>query len=327
VIVLIKSGSAVNSNPLDGTYTGYSANSIFGSGTQIGTGNYVVYKGTGDSVTVTGLTGGTTYYIAVYEFKGTVNTVGVDQGTNYKSTPATGNQLAFLAPTLTSPTAISVTNTTATLGVNVTSNGGSTLTARGTCWGTSPAPATNCVAEGGTGTGVFPQARTGLTAGTKLYYRGYATNSVGISYSPDGSFYTEPSTQATGLGFTLVSGTGMTVNWTRGSGDGVIVLMKATSAVNSDPEDGTYTGYTASSIFGSGGTQIGTGNYVVYKGTGNSVAVTGLISGTTYYIAVYEFKATVNTAGVDQGTNYKSTPATGSQLTYSYWVFLPLVIR
>ncbi len=316
VIVLMKSGSAVNSDPVDGTYTGYTANAAFASGTQIGTGNYIVYKGTGTSVPVTALAASTTYHVAVYEYAGTVDTVGVNQGTNYKLTPAIGNQAtsAITPPTLSSPTATAITNTTATLGANVTSNGGATLTARGTCWGLTVAPVTNCLSEGGTGIGVFTQARTGLTAATRLFYRGYATNSAGTRYSPDGSFYTEPTTQASAVTFTAITTTTMTVNWTRGSGSGVLVLMKQGVAVDADPVDGTYTGYTASAAFG-GGTQLGTGNYVLYKGTGTSVPVTGLSASMTYHLAVYEYAGTIDTVGVDQGTNFKLTPARGSQAT------------
>lgn len=236
-----------------------------------------------------------------------------DCGIAVTTTPTNFIWNSTTAPTLTSPTATSIANTSATLGANVTANGGAAITARGTVWDTAASPTVNAAAEGGTTTGAFTQARTGLPAGTKIYYRGYATNSAGTGYSPDGSFYTEPATQASGITFTGVGPTGMTVNWTRGSGDGVIVLMKASSAVNSNPVDGTYTGYTASTAFGSG-TQLGTGNYVVYKGTGTSVAVTGLSAGTTYHVAVYEYAGTVNTAGVDQGTNYLLTPATGSQI-------------
>ncbi|MBI5354251.1 MAG: S8 family serine peptidase [Chloroflexi bacterium] len=238
-------------------------------------------------------------------------------GSALASMTAMSIKAAPSVPTLTSPTATTITDTTATLGANITSNGGSAITARGTCWGTSAFPTTNCLADGLIATGIFTQARTGLPAGTLIYYRGYATNSIGTGYSPDGSFYTEPAAQASGVTFTTVDATSMTVNWTRGSGTGVIVLMKAVSAVNSDPVDGTYTGYTANTAFGSG-TQIGTGNYVVYKGVGTNVTVTGLSALTTYYVAVYEYAGAVDTAGVNQGTNYKlTTPATGSQTTTS----------
>jgi predicted CxxxxCH...CXXCH cytochrome family protein len=310
VIVVMRSGSAVNSDPVDGVT--YTANAAFGSGSQIGTLNYVVYKGTGTSVAVTGLSPGTTYYVKVYAFA-----AGATGTENYNVTsPLAGSQAtsAPTAPVLTSPAATLIGSTTATLGANVTSNGGAAINERGTVWGTTANPLGNVLAEGGTTTGIFTHARTGLTAGAKIYYRGYATNSAGTGYSPDGSFYTEPLTQASGMSFSAVGQTGMTVSWTRGTGDGVIVLMKLGSTVNSDPVDGTYTAYSASAVFGSG-TQIGTGNYVVYKGTGTSVALTGLAASTTYYLAVYEYSGSIDTSGVNQGTNYKPTPLTGSQIT------------
>ena len=218
------------------------------------------------------------------------------------------------APVITAPTAASITNTAAALGATI-SDGGLAITARGTCWSaTTPVGTTNCAAEGGTASGAFTQVRTGFTAGTQYYYTAYATNSLGTTYSSEGSFYTEPTTQASGVNFTSVGTTGMTVNWTRGSGDGVIVLIKANSAVDSDPVDGTYTGYTANAAFGSG-TQIGSGNYLMFKGTGTSVTVTGLTPGTGYYVAVYEYKGLVDTSGINQGVNYKTPPAISAQAT------------
>ncbi|MEI7513197.1 MAG: type II secretion system protein [bacterium] len=101
------------------------------------------------------------------------------------------NEETPVVPTVTTPTGASITSTGATLGANVTSAGSpSPITARGTCWGTSANPTTNCTAEGGLTTGVFTQARTGLTPGTLYYYRGYATNSTGTAYSADGTFTT-----------------------------------------------------------------------------------------------------------------------------------------
>jgi hypothetical protein len=71
VLVLAKSGSAVNEAPT-GDASSYTANAIFGTGTDIGSGNFVVYKGTGTGVTVTGLTNGTTYHYATFVRHGTV---------------------------------------------------------------------------------------------------------------------------------------------------------------------------------------------------------------------------------------------------------------
>jgi hypothetical protein len=120
-------------------------------------------------------------------------------------------------------------------------------------------------------------------------------------------FGDEPSLQATDVTFSSSTAGSMTLSWTPGNGSGSIVLMKQDSAVDGTPVDGIT--YTPSSKFGSG-EQIGTGNYVVYAGSGSSVTVTGLRPSNTYYVAVYEF----NNVPRFQAENYLTTnPATGSQ--------------
>jgi hypothetical protein len=90
-LVLIRSGSAVNSNPVDGVV--YTPNTAFGYGSEIGTGNYTAYTGTSNTVTVTGLQPATTYHVAVYEFNGASFTE------NYNTTAAaTGNRTTLNAP-------------------------------------------------------------------------------------------------------------------------------------------------------------------------------------------------------------------------------------
>jgi hypothetical protein len=117
----------------------------------------------------------------------------------------------------------------------------------------------------------------------------------------------QPTTQASGVTFTSVGSTSVTVNWTNGNGAGRIVLAKAGSAVNSDPVDGTS--YTPNAAFGSG-SQIGSGNFVVFSGSGSSVIVTNLSPNTTYHFAVYEFSGSGTTI------NYlTSAPAIGNVAT------------
>jgi len=101
---------------------------------------------------------------------------------------------AGAVPTVTSPTATSITTTGATLGANVTSLGiPAAISARGTCWGTTTNPTTNCTPASGLTTGVFTHARTGIPSGTLIYYRGYATNTTGTGYSPTATFTTSVS--------------------------------------------------------------------------------------------------------------------------------------
>jgi hypothetical protein len=68
-------------------------------------------------------------------------------------------------------------------GGNITSDGGSPVTARGVCWGTATGPTiANSKTSDGTGTGTFTSAISGLASGTTYYARSYATNSIGTSY-------------------------------------------------------------------------------------------------------------------------------------------------
>jgi hypothetical protein len=78
----------------------------------------------------------------------------------------------------------------------------------------------------------------------------------------------------------------LVVSWLRGTGDGVIVLMKLGLAVDTDPVDGTT--YAFDPVFGDGD-QLGTGNYVIYVGTGTEQTVTGISPDTTYHVVVYEY--------------------------------------
>jgi len=100
-----------------------------------------------------------------------------------------------------------------------------------------------------------------------------------------------PTTQATSILASPVADNSMTLNWTRGNGNSVLVVAKAGSAVDYDPDNETV--YTTNSTFGSG-SQLGTNNFVVYNGTGTSVNLTSLISGMNYYFAIYEYNSSSN---------------------------------
>ncbi len=153
---------------------------------------------------------------------------------------------------------------------------------------------------------------TNLTANTTYHFAAYEYNSIdncyNLSNALTGSLTTlasEPTTQPNSLAFTNVTASGFTLGWTNGNGSNRIVLIKANGAVDATPTDATA--YTANTTFASG-TQIGTGNYVVFNGTANSVNVTGLSANTTYHVAVYEFN------GSSSSINYLTTsPLTGSR--------------
>ncbi|MBX7204613.1 MAG: FG-GAP-like repeat-containing protein [Bacteroidia bacterium] len=120
-------------------------------------------------------------------------------------------------------------------------------------------------------------------------------NANTISVYRNSVINTEPTTAPTSLSLTNMTGTTVDLSWTNGNGSKRIVLVRQSSAVNSTPVD--ETDYTAGTTFGSG-TQLGTGNYVVYSGSGSSVTITGLITGQTYHFAVFEYN------GADATSNF-----------------------
>lgn len=65
-LVLVKEGTAVDTLPSDGTF--YSQNSSLGVGSEIGTGNFVVYSGDGAEFTIQNLEAFTDYHIAIFEY-------------------------------------------------------------------------------------------------------------------------------------------------------------------------------------------------------------------------------------------------------------------
>jgi hypothetical protein len=80
-----------------------------------------------------------------------------------------------------------ITNTSATLGATVASDGGAPITARGFYYGTSSNTTSNQTTVTGT-TGAMSANISGLSLGTLYYYRAYATNSNGTTYSTEDTF-------------------------------------------------------------------------------------------------------------------------------------------
>ena len=101
----------------------------------------------------------------------------------------------------------------------------------------------------------------------------------------------EPTIQASNIVFSNVADNTLDVNWTNGNGASRMVVVHLTSVAGVLPIDGiTYTSNT--NIFSASTT--GSGNYVVFNGTGNGpVTLTNLTAGSNYTVNVYEYNATV----------------------------------
>jgi hypothetical protein len=166
--------------------------------------------------------------------------------------------------TVTTAAVSNITDTTATGGGNVTSDGGTAVTARGVCWNTSGNPVVEgedtCTTDG-TGTGVFTSSITGLTLGTLYHVRAYATNSTGTAYGSDLTFTTTVSplptvttTPVSNITATTAIGGG---NVTSDGGTPIIargvcwdLSVNPTVEDSTCTDDGTGTGVYTSSITG-----------------------------------------------------------------------------
>ena len=95
-------------------------------------------------------------------------------------------------PTVTTSSVTGVTQTTASSGGTVVSDGGATVTVSGIAWSTSvnPTTANPKTTTGWAIGGPWTDSMTGLAANTTYHVRAYATNSVGTAYGADVVFTT-----------------------------------------------------------------------------------------------------------------------------------------
>lgn len=191
-------------------------------------------------------------------------------------------------PTVTTSQITDIGENTATGGGEVTDDGGEDVTARGVVWSrTSNSPTiedSDGKTEDGTGTGTFTSHLTGLSPGATYSVRAYATNKEGTGYGDTVTFSTLPGLPTV----TLSPISNISRNSATGTAD---VALDGGSAVTA--RGIVWSIYTSPSLDKfDGKTEDGTGT------GGFTSGLTGLISGTTYYVRAYA----VNSVG----TSYSS---------------------
>ena len=203
----------------------------------------------------------------------------------------------------------------------VLANGGSDLLERGVCWCKHENPSLKDMKMNmGTGIGSYESMLKELEPNTVYYVCAFARNSAGTAYGNQIRFATTPapiSEQAHHIQFSRVDLSSFDVSWMRGNGEQCIVFIKECESGNALPLD--RESYSPDAIYGRGG-QIGsTGWFCAYKGTGNTVSVTGLVAGKTYTVMVCEMN------GSEGNWQYLTSIATGNPSSKTTSPMEPLV--
>ena len=169
-----------------------------------------------------------------------------------------------------------VTATTATCGGYVADDGGATVTARGVCWSTSQNPTiSDSHTTDGSGTGSFTSNITGLNGLTTYYVRAYATNSVGTMYGNQVSFTTtEALPVVTTSAVSNITLDNSTIN---------------ASCGGNVTDEGAYAVTARGVCWGTSQNPTVSGSHTTDgSGLGSFTStITGLTSGTTYYVRAY----------------------------------------
>ncbi len=239
---------------------------------------------------MTGLQCNTTYFLRAYA----TSSVGTAYGNqeNFTTSPCVVD-----LPTVTTELITNITGESAQSGGEVTDEGGAVVTEKGICWSTSLNPTlSDSHTVDGSGIGGFTSSITGLARGTRYFVRAYATNSGGISYGNQPSFFTPD--LPTVLTFDISNITDVSAqgggNVTDGGGAGVTAKGVCWST-SQDP--------ALSDTFTTDGTGLGS-----FTST-----LSGLNPNTTYYVKTYA----TNMVGTQYGSevNFKTLAPSGNTVT------------
>jgi len=325
---VMKKGGPVDSDPLD--LVSYSTSTVFGSGSEIGTGNFVLHKTAGTSdFTVSNLQSNTTYHIAAYEYFGSTGIVFLRPGAAYNFTtlPAAGD----ITPTLPATDAVISNVEGNKLKLDWENGNGShriVVARQGATISSLPVNGVTYTANSVFGTGadigddefvVYNGNGSGVTITNLLPYQiyhlavfEYNGNGASTSYLSSAFLSTNASTlsaptEGSSIPVATNLGNGLRLEWVNGNGHARLVVVRDGAAITSSPLDLNI--YPPNAAFGNG-SQIGAGEYVVFAGTGNSVTVTGLVENHTYHYSIFEYNGT-------EGPVYNVTDVTSGSAVVS----------
>ena len=253
----------------------------------------LLYNSTGTSAAASGLTGGTTYYFRAFAYaKNKAGTKIV-----YNTDPANATAKTYSSP-VTGLSVSAIANDTDSLKATWVAPAGSYSVIVVRCktggYPTSPTDGTSVFSGVGTTATI-----NGLVAGTVYYFRAFVSNGSVYNNNSAGQqgYNTTYSNTITGFIVAKVSSTSLSASWVKPAGTYKQVMIRYKAG-----------GYPTSI---SDGTQA-------YLGTGTSVTVGSLASGTTYYFRAFvsNSASVYNTNTTNQQANNVTKVAAG-QLVFT----------
>jgi hypothetical protein len=304
-IIICKAGSNVTFSPQNGV--DYAENTVFGSGQQVASGEFVIYDNAFSSFYVTGLSPATQYFFKIVEYNGTGATAEY-----LNSSFLTGSASTSAVPTIQVSNASFSNITTNSMTVNWTEGNGQRrliVVRQGSPVNADPVNSqqysvNSSFGNGATiGTGNYTvynstgngTSITNLQPGTQYFFAFYEFNGSGQpqyktpAYTTNVTTRSIPTIASSNVIIAKTDGKELSLNWTNGNGQRRIIVANQSSNITSVPVNGTD--YNANPVFGSG-QQLGAGEYVVFDDNFNAATITGLNPATTYFFKLFEYDGT-----------------------------------
>lgn len=305
-IVVLKEDSAVTFVPSDNTT--YQSNTNFGSGTDLGSGQFIVYNGNSNTVNITGLTPGKTYYAAIFDYgclSGSENYLTANVSTDMfvvspenpvaiQKVCSTNNsiELSWQAPSIGVFDGYILTVRQGAIPSNVNTIDPTTVTSANTDISSAQAygTASYFVYKGNSNSANI----TGLTSGQSYTFKIYAYTDAGSIYEYSSGTQTTQSVSIPDVASPVAfhGDTTASISWSNpntGCYDDIMAVVTTTSGITFTPSGDSY---TANSVYSSP-------NQVVYKNTANNFTFTGLTNGVTYYVEIFVRKGMQWSTGVE----------------------------